>query len=70
MKKLQRLQPQTAGPVWGLVFGVFMAAVGMGLWFYADTSHSSGQSVAVAATVIGVFSVVYAGREIHRKRNR
>lgn len=73
MKKLHKLQPQTAGPVWGLVFGVFMTAVGIGLWFYAEISHSSGrtdESVAVASMLIEVFSVVYAGREIHRKRNR
>jgi len=73
MKKLHKLQPQTAGPAWGLVFGVFMTAVGIGLWCYAETAYSAGrtdESVAVASMLIGVFSAVYAGREIHRKRNR
>jgi apolipoprotein N-acyltransferase len=73
VKNLHRLQSQTAGPVWGLVFGAFMTAVGIGLWWYAETLHAPTQfdeSVAVAATLIGVFLVVYAGREIHHKRNR
>lgn len=72
MKKLHRLPSQTAGPVWGLVFGVFMTAVGIGLWYCAETANSSGrtdESVAIAATPIGVFSAVYAGREIlHRRK--
>lgn len=72
MKKLHKLQSQTAGPVWGLVFGVFMTAVGIGLWCCAETTYSAGrtdESVAVASMVIGVFSAVYAGREILHRRN-
>jgi hypothetical protein len=72
MKKLHRLQSQTAGPVWGLVFGVFMTAVGIGLWFYAEMAYSADrtdESVAVASMLIGVFSAVYAGREILYRRN-
>ena len=63
--------PDTAGPVWGLVFGMFMTAIGMGLWFYATSSAPSGrqdESLAVAAVIVGLFSVVYAGRELRHKR--
>jgi drug/metabolite transporter (DMT)-like permease len=63
--------PDTAGPVWGFVFGVFMTAIGMGLWFYATSSAPSGrqdESLAVAAVIVGLFSAVYAGRELRHKR--
>ncbi|WP_429298319.1 hypothetical protein [Paraburkholderia sp. GAS199] len=61
----------TAGPVWGLVFGMFMTIVGLGLWFYAASSAHPGrqdESLAVAALLIGLFSVVYSGRELRHKR--
>ncbi|WP_259294884.1 hypothetical protein [Paraburkholderia sp. DHOC27] len=61
----------TAGPLWGLLFGVFMAAIGMGLWFHAASTVEAGQqdeSLAVAALVIGLFLAVYAGRELLQKR--
>jgi hypothetical protein len=36
MKMSHRLgSSDTAGPVWGLIFGLLMTAIGMGLWFYA-----------------------------------
>jgi hypothetical protein len=36
MKMSHRLgRSDTAGPVWGLIFGLLMTAIGMGLWFYA-----------------------------------
>lgn len=70
MKTLHKLRSRTAGPVWGLVFGILISAVGLGLWFYARTSSSSegDQSVAVAAVLIGVFLTVYAAREIGRRK--
>jgi hypothetical protein len=72
MKMSHRLEsPDTAGPVWGLVFGMFMTAIGMGLWFYAMSSLPSGrqdESLAVAAGIVGLFSAVYAGRELCHKR--
>lgn len=64
-------RPDTAGPVWGLVFGTFMTAIGVGLWFYAKSLVPPGQqdeSLAVAALLIGLFSAVYAGRELCHKR--
>jgi hypothetical protein len=60
-----------AGPVWGLIFGVFITAVGIGLWFYATLSTSPGrqdESLAVAAMLMGLFLAVYAGRELYRNR--
>lgn len=61
----------TAGPVWGLILGLLMTAIGIGLWFYVAVSVPPGrqdESLAVAATLIGVFLAVYAGRELCRKR--
>jgi drug/metabolite transporter (DMT)-like permease len=72
MKMSHRLDSSdTAGPVWGLIFGLLMTAIGMGLWFYATRSIDSGrqdESLAVAATLVGLFLAVYAGRELRRKR--
>jgi drug/metabolite transporter (DMT)-like permease len=72
MKMSHRLgSPDTAGPAWGLVFGMLMTAIGMGLWFYASLSIPPGrqdESLAVAAIIIGLFVAVYAGRELRRKR--
>ncbi|MFL9993035.1 hypothetical protein PQR34_19435 [Paraburkholderia sediminicola] len=63
--------PDTAGPVWGIIFGVLMTAIGMGLWFYATLSVPPGrqdESLAVAAVLVGLFMAVYAGRELYRNR--
>ena len=72
MKMSHRLgSSDTAGPVWGLVFGMFVTAVGIGLWFYGTLSVPPGrqdQSLAVAAMLIGLFLAVYAGRELWHNR--
>lgn len=72
MKMSHRLgNPDTAGPVWGLIFGMLMTAIGMGLWCYATSSAPPGrqdESLGVAAILIGLFSAVYAGRELRHKR--
>jgi hypothetical protein len=73
MKKPHKFQRQAAGPVWGLVFGAFMTAAGIGLWLYAKAPHRPSQfdeSLAVAAVLIGVFAAVYAGREIGHGKHR
>ena len=70
MKMSHRLSSRAAGPVWGLVFGLFMTAIGVGLWCYATMTATAGQtdeSFAVAAMLVGVFSAVYAGRELSHK---
>jgi hypothetical protein len=73
MKTIHKLRSRTAGPGWGLAFGIFMTAVGIGLGFYAasndDLNQLDGQ-IAVAATLIGVFTAVYAAREMRRGTNR
>jgi hypothetical protein len=72
MKMSHRLaSSETAGPVWGLVFGIVMTAIGGCFWFYASSSVPPGrqdESLAVAAMLIGLFLVVYAGRELCHKR--
>lgn len=72
MKMSHKLQSQTPGPAWGLVFGLFLTGIGAGLWLYARATEGSqfDESVAVAAVLLGLFSVVYAGREIHHKKRR
>jgi hypothetical protein len=50
---------------------MFMTAVGIGLWFYATSQAPAGrqdESLAVAAVIVGLFSAVYAGRELCHKR--
>jgi hypothetical protein len=62
---------KTAGPLWGVVFGIFMSMVGLGLWIYAQSSVSptgEDESVAVVAIMIGVLMTVYATRELTRTR--
>ena len=72
MKMSHRLaSSDTTGPVWGLIFGIFMTAVGVGLWFYTTLSEPHGrqdESLAVAAILIGLFSAVYAARELRHLR--
>ncbi|MCO5396757.1 NADH dehydrogenase [ubiquinone] 1 beta subcomplex subunit 3 [Ralstonia soli] len=73
MKQSHRWQVRTAGPGWGLAFGAFMTAVGVVLWRYMKESEHVTQldeSLAVGAVLIGVFMVIYAGREIHRQKRR
>ena len=73
MKMLHRLQSQTAGPAWGLAFGILMSAAGLVLWFHAGASPSVAardQSVSVGAVLLGVLLTVYASRELGRKRHR
>jgi len=72
MKMSQRLQTDSAGPVWGLILGMFLVVAGIGIWIYVKASEpgdSLDESLAMAAMVVGTFLAVYAGREI-RHRNR
>lgn len=71
MKMSHRLQSHSAGPVWGLVMGMFLVAIGIVIWIYAKSSQpgdSLDESLAMAAMLVGVFLAVYAGREISRAR--
>jgi hypothetical protein len=72
MKMSHSLQSDTAGPVWGLLLGMFLMVAGIGIWIYAKSSgpgDSLDESLAMAAVLVGTFLAVYAGREIrHRHR--
>ena len=72
MKMSHRLWSDSAGPVWGLILGVFLIAVGIGIWIYAKSSQpddSRDESLAMTAMLAGAFLAFYAGREIrHRHR--
>ncbi|NVH73687.1 hypothetical protein FSB08_14205 [Paraburkholderia sp. JPY432] len=72
MKMSHRLQSDSAGPVWGLIMGMFLMVAGIGIWIYvklSETGHSLDESLAMAAMLVGAFLAVYAGREIrHRHR--
>ncbi|MCP3727521.1 hypothetical protein M3I53_31125 [Paraburkholderia sp. CNPSo 3272] len=67
MKMSHRLQSDSAGPVWGLILGMFLMVAGIGIWIYAESSEpgdSLDESLAMAAMLVGTFLAVYAGREI------
>ena len=60
-----------AGPIWGVIAGVLLVAAGVGLGIAAKLLNGSGQfdeSLAISATMIGVFLAVYAGHELTRKK--
>jgi hypothetical protein len=57
---------------WTLAFGLLATAAGVGLWRHVPVIFSTvrqSDSVAVAAILIGLFSAVYAGRELYRRRS-
>ena len=65
-----RLQSRSAGPVWGLIMGMFLVAVAIGIWIYVKSlqpGDSLDESLAMAAMLLGVFLAVYAGREIRHR---
>ncbi len=71
MKMSHRLQSHSAGPVWGLIMGLFLAGTGIVIWIYVKSSQSGDsidESLAMAAMLVGAFLAVYAGREIIRGR--
>jgi len=72
MKLSHRLQSDSAGPVWGLILGMFLTVAGIGIWIYVKSSepgNSLDESLAMAALLVGTFLAVYGGREIrHRDR--
>jgi hypothetical protein len=72
MKMSHQLRSDAAGPVWGLIMGMFLMLVGIGLWIYGKSPQPGSrldESLAMTAMLIGAFLAVYAGREItHRHR--
>jgi hypothetical protein len=70
MKLSHEVSSSTAGPAWGLAFGLLLTAVGIGLWCMAKLSASSSsldEPVAVASLLIGVFTAIYAAHELRRR---
>lgn len=54
-----------------LVFGMVITAIGAALWRHATLARfpvGGNESLAVAAILIGLFSAIYAGRELFRRR--
>jgi hypothetical protein len=67
MKMSQKLRSQSAGPIWGLIFGLFFTGIGIGLLFYATYVHAASafdEIVASCALLIGLLSAIYAAREL------
>ncbi|BCG01748.1 hypothetical protein PPGU19_063160 (plasmid) [Paraburkholderia sp. PGU19] len=70
MKFSHRLDSHNPGPVWGLVFGLFVTLAGVGLWCVAKLSLTAGrfdEPLAVAAVLVGVFTAIYAGHELRHR---
>ncbi|WP_227746994.1 hypothetical protein [Paraburkholderia franconis] len=54
-----RLRSHSAGPVWGLIQGLFLTAVGISFWIYVKSllpGRRLDESLAMAAMLIGAFS--------------
>ena len=67
MKMSQKLRSQNAGPIWGLIFGLFLVGIGIALCFYTTYVHAASpfdEVLASGALLIGLFSAVYAAREL------
>ena len=61
------------GPIGGLLAGLALLAVGIGFGINSALQHGTsglGEYVAVGATMLGIFLIVYEGRELTRKRLR
>lgn len=70
MKLSHRTSADTAGPIWGIAFGVLLSVAGVALWCEAKISTSASpldESLAVASLLIGVFVAIYAGHELRRR---
>ncbi|PCE24827.1 hypothetical protein [Burkholderia ubonensis] len=63
----------TSGSIGGLIAGIAMIAAGIGVGMYPGLRHGPArlsEFVAVGVMMLGVFVVVYQGRELRRKRLR
>ncbi|NIE61544.1 MULTISPECIES: hypothetical protein [unclassified Burkholderia] len=61
-----------AGPIWGVIAGVFLVAAGVGLDVASKLLNSSGEfdeSSAIGVMMCGVLLTVYAGHEVTRKKH-
>ncbi|MDF0504660.1 hypothetical protein POK33_28425 [Burkholderia cenocepacia] len=63
---------KTAGPIWGVAAGLFLAAAGLSLGIFPQSLHSSGSAndfMASGVAMLSVFLVVYSTHELRRKRS-
>lgn len=63
---------KTAGPIWGVTAGLFLAAAGLSLGIFPQSLHGSGSAndfMASGVAMLGVFLVVYSTHELRRKRS-
>lgn len=70
MKLPHRLNTNTAGPAWGLAFGLFVSLAGIGLWCGARLSAFPGpydEQLGIAGLLVGVFVATYAAHELRRR---
>jgi hypothetical protein len=70
MKLSHRISANTAGPAWGLAFGLFVSLAGVGLWCDAKMSAFAGsydEPLGIAAVIIGVFAAIFAAHELRRR---
>ncbi|MCA8273182.1 hypothetical protein LGN17_11775 [Burkholderia sp. AU30280] len=62
-----------ADPIWGVVAGLILTAVGLGMGIFPkflDSTGSLNDFVSSGVTIVGVFLIVYAIRETRRKHQR
>ncbi|MCA8331659.1 hypothetical protein [Burkholderia cepacia] len=70
---MKYVHDENAGPIWGVVAGIILTAVGFGMGFLPKRFHSSGmlnEFVASGVAITGIFLVVYAIHELRRQRHR
>ncbi|WP_175779071.1 hypothetical protein [Burkholderia cenocepacia] len=63
---------KTAGPIWGVAAGLFLAGAGLSLGIFPAVLRSAGSAndfMASGAAMLGIFLVVYSTHELRRKRS-
>lgn len=61
-----------ADPIWGVVAGLLLTAVGLGMGLFPKLLGGTGSLddfVSSGVTMIGIFLFVYAIHELHRNRH-
>ncbi|RKU00567.1 hypothetical protein C7H84_26105 [Burkholderia sp. Nafp2/4-1b] len=64
---------ESAGPIWGVVAGLILAAVGLSIGFFPKFLQSTGtlsDFIASGVAMVGIFLVVYAIHELRRRPHR
>ncbi|AOJ38245.1 hypothetical protein WJ23_10300 [Burkholderia lata] len=64
---------ENAGPIWGVVGGLLLTAVGLSMGLFPkllDSTGSLNDFVSSGVTMLGIFLCVYAVRETLRQHHR